>query len=135
MKIRSIFLSFCLFSLLLACESENTQLKEEVIAIHDEVMPHMEKLKSLQKQFTEKAEQLAVEDSAAQQDQILDLRNTSDELGEAYDGMFGWMRQFEPERDERTEEEFNAYLKEQKVLVEKVKQDINKALEKANNLD
>lgn len=117
-----------------ACESKNIQLKEEVIAIHDEVMPHMGKLNSLQKEFLERADQLALEDSAAQHELIERLRSAAAELDAAYDGMFVWMRQFEPEQGERSDEEFNAYLLEQKVLVEKVKLDINNSLEKAEAL-
>lgn len=114
-----------------ACESKNEQLKEEVIAIHDEVMPHMGHLKSLEKEMQQQADQLIAEDSAGQHQQIQLLRNTAAELNQAYDEMFVWMRQFEPNQEERTDEEFNIYLQEQKVLVEKVKQDVNQALEKA----
>lgn len=118
----------------MACESENVQLKEEVIAIHDEVMPHMGKLKSLQKELSEKADHLALEDSVEYKEQILRLRNTSSELDNAYEGMFVWMRQFQPEQEGMTEEEFKDYLNEQKASVEKVKTDINQALEKADEL-
>lgn len=131
-RILSLAVVFCL--LLMACESENVQLKEEVIAIHDEVMPHMGKLKSLQKELNEKADQLALDDSVEHREQILELRNTSSELDNAYEGMFVWMRQFQPEQEGMTEEEFNDYLNEQKASVEKVKTDINQALEKAEEL-
>jgi hypothetical protein len=134
MNIKNTFWVLVTVALFWACESKNVQLKEEVIAVHDEVMPHMGKLKSLQKDLTHRAEQLAVEDSVAQAEHILHLRNTATELDVAYEGMFIWMRQFEPEQGERTDDEFHAYLKEQKVLVEKVKQDINTSLEKAERL-
>lgn len=135
MSIRNIIPAFFYLSLFLACTSKNTELKEEVIAIHDEVMPHMGKLQSLQKELTEKADLLALEDSVGQREQILDLRNTAADLGLAYEGMFVWMRQFEPDQGELTEEEYEAYLNDQKILVKKVNQDINRALEKAEELD
>ncbi len=134
MTFKNIFWILLAVVVCYACESKNIQLKEEVIAIHDEVMPHMGKLSSLQKEFLERADQLASEDSAAQHELIEQLRSTAVELDAAYDGMFVWMRQFEPEQGERSDEEFNAYLLEQKVLVEKVKLDINNSLEKAEAL-
>lgn len=134
MNIKNAFILLVTLALFWACESKNVQLKEEVIAVHDEVMPHMGKLKSLQKDLIQRAEQLAAEDSVAQREHILHLRNTATELDAAYEGMFVWMRQFEPEQGERTDDEFNAYLKEQKVLVGKVKEDINTSLQKAEGL-
>lgn len=134
MTIKNTFCLLIAVVLCLACESKNVQLKEEVIAIHDEVMPHMGKLKSLQKDLLERADQLALEDSVAQNEVIEQFRNTSVELDAAYEGMFVWMRQFEPEQGEMTDDEFNAYLQEQKTLVEKVKLDINNSLEKAEGL-
>lgn len=135
MNIQNTFLTLICAALFWACESKNVHLKEEVIAIHDEVMPHMGKLKSLQKDLIEKAEQLASQDSLIQADQILVLRNTATELDVAYEGMFVWMRQFEPDQGEMTEDEFYNYLQEQKVLIEQVKQDVNESLEKAENLN
>ena len=135
MTIQNTFIFLIFAALFWACESKNVQLQEEVIAIHDEVMPHMGKLKSLQKDLIQKAEQLASEDSIAQAEHILALHNTAKELDAAYEGMFVWMRQFEPDQGELTEDEFYNYLQEQKVLVEQVKKDINASLEKAQNLN
>ena len=134
MNIKNTVSVFIAVALCWACESKTVQLKEEVIAIHDEVMPHMGTLKSLQKGLLEKADQLASEDSISHQQSIEQLRHTAVELDAAYEGMFVWMRQFEPDQGEMTEDEFTAYLEEQKVLVEKVKVDINDALEKAEKL-
>jgi|SRR5690554_6542541 len=135
MRIQNIILTFLSLALFLACASENTELKDEVIAIHDEVMPHMGKLQSLQKELTEKADLLALEDSVGLGEEISNLRNTAAELGSAYEGMFVWMRQFEPDQGELTTEEYEVYLNDQKILVEKVKRDINQALEKAERLE
>lgn len=135
MNIRNTFLTLICVTLFWACESKNVQLKEEVIAIHDEVMPHMGKLKSLQKDLIQRAAQLESEDSLEQADHIRVLRNSAAELDLAYEGMFVWMRQFEPDQGNMTEDEFYNYLREQKGLVEQVKQDINGSLEKAENLN
>ncbi len=134
MNIKNTFWALIAVVVCWACESKNVQLKEEVIAIHDEVMPRMGQLKSLQKDLNQKADQLASEDSVAQSVLIQHLRKTAVDLDAAYEGMFVWMRQFEPEQGEMTDDEFNAYLQEQKTLVEKVKLDINNSLDKAEAL-
>jgi hypothetical protein len=134
MTIKNTFSVLIAILLCWACASKNDQLKEEVIAIHDEVMPHMRKLKSLQKELLQRADELASNDSVGQVELIEQLRNTATALDAAYEGMFVWMRQFEPEQGELSDDEFSAYLQEQKALVEKVKLDINNSLEKAEKL-
>src|SRR5690606_11370543 len=134
MTIKNTFSVLIAILLCWACASKNDQLKEEVIAIHDEVMPHMGKLKSLQKELLQRADELASNDSVGQVELIEQLRNTATALDAAYEGMFVWMRQFEPEQGELSDDEFSALLQEQKALVEKVKLDINNSLEKAEKL-
>ena|SRR5690554_5019049 len=134
MNIRLIGLGLIVAVALNACGSSgnaNESLKDEIIAIHDEVMPEMGKLQSLQKEFLEQAEQLEQEDSLSHEEDIAQLRNMAAELEEAYDGMFVWMRQFDTEYGDMTEEEIAAYLQGQKEMVEKVNVDIKNALEKA----
>ena len=137
MKFTRISLIFSLLVFLQACAPSqsdlNTEKRTEIIAVHDEVMPKLGQLKSFEKSALDKATQLAASDST-QVDQIKGYRDLASELSQAYEGMFVWMRQFEPDQGEMTEDEFTAYLEEQKVLVEKVKVDINDALEKAEKL-
>ena len=127
-------LSLIVMVVLNACSSSgnaNENLKDEIIAIHDEVMPEMGKLQALQKDFLEQAEQLGQEDSLSNKVDITQLRNLAAELEDAYDGMFVWMRQFDTEYDDMTDEEIAAYLQGQKEMVEKVNTDIKSALAKA----
>jgi predicted phosphohydrolase len=136
MKVR---LMYGLFASLvfIACDAqkkENEKLKGEVIAIHDEVMPVMGELQTLQKDLVKEASELSQKDHGLHQQEIKALENTAKELEEAYNSMFIWMRQFEVEYEEMTDEEVSNYLKEQKEKVEKVNTDIKKALEKAENL-
>lgn len=134
MRIQLIGLSLITMVVLHACGSAgnaNEALKEEIIAIHDEVMPEMGKLQSLQKEFIEQAEQLKQDDSLAHKVQIDQLQNLIDELEGAYDGMFVWMRQFETDYGDMTDEEIAAYLDGQKEMVEKVNTDIKSTLKKA----
>jgi uncharacterized coiled-coil DUF342 family protein len=137
MKI-SVFAAIALFVSLFACntlEKENEKLHEEVIAIHDEVMPVMGKVKSLQNNLLENVDKLKKEDSLAHGEKIQTMITTASELDMAYENMFVWMRQFNTEYGNMTAEEANLYLKEQKKSVAKVNSDIKEALAKGEALN
>lgn len=130
----ALIFTTCFYS----CDSQkkdNEKLHSEVIAIHDEVMPVMGKVKSLQKTLMDNAAELTREDSFSHEEQINSLKSTAKELDEAYNNMFVWMRQFNTEYGKLTTEEVNIYLKQQKEKVEKVNMDIKNALAKAEELD
>ena len=118
-----------------ACNSEKIEetklLRDEVIAIHDEVMPLMGELKSFKKEIKIKADSLVEQDSTANAEKIYELRSIENQLEEAFEGMFIWMRQYRAPDETIDENEAKAYLTEQKVLVEKVNKDIKEALKAA----
>ncbi len=124
-----IFLSF--IASIVGCEpnikDQNKELKQEVIDIHDEVMPLMGDLKSLKKKIDEKKEIISQSESE-NIDKIKELETLSMNLENAFNGMFVWMRQFQSSYDEMSEEEVEKYLLKQKVKVEKVNEDIKKAM-------
>lgn len=105
----------------------NALLKEEVIAIHDEVMPKMGELKSLQKEVLLKIDTLKA-DSTKNADEIQKLQILAQDLDTSFEGMFIWMRQFKSTYEEMSEDEITEYLLKQKELVEKVNVDIKKNL-------
>jgi len=109
----------------------NEALKEEVIAIHDEVMPKMGALRAHQKRLAEEAAELEAKDGSRYQEEIKKRRQIAQDLDEAYEGMFVWMRQFRPQLDEMDEDEGRAYLLEQKEKVRKVNEEIKSALARA----
>lgn len=111
--------------------NRNEALKEEVIAIHDEVMPKMGALRSHQKRLTEEAAELETRDAANYKEEIEKRRQIAGELDQAYEGMFVWMRQFRPQLDEMSDEEGRAYLLDQKDKVTRVNEDIKGALHRA----
>lgn len=132
---RQIF-TYCFVAItILACFScssekvdENQQLKDEVIAIHDEVMPYMGELKTLRKKIIAKSDNLVEVDSVTNSQKIKDLKLLAKDLDDAFEGMFVWMRQFKNSYEEMTKEEVKFYLQEQKVMVTKVKNDINASM-------
>lgn len=110
---------------------ENQLLKDEVIAIHDEVMPYMGELKSLKKEIDNKSDSLVRQDSLANAEEIEMLSGLSAQLDQAFDGMFIWMRQFKAPDPDTGKEEAKSYLLNQKEMVQKVNEDIKEALKQA----
>lgn len=137
MRIAPFYLVFTLFIFIQACGNkqveENKTQREQVIAVHDEVMPKMGQLKSMEKAALQKAEELQNSDTPDQK-KIDALKNLAAQLNQAYEGMFVWMRQYNTEDGEKTPEEVKAYLEEQLVLVSKVNEDIKAALAEAELL-
>ncbi|WP_143961936.1 hypothetical protein [Litoribacter populi] len=109
--------------------NDHTELREEVIAIHDEVMPQMGRLKSLERRVASQKDSLVAQDSTIYAEEISQKAAIVDELHQAYDEMFVWMRQFRPDEVETENEE--AYLLEQREKVKEVNRQIKSALERA----
>lgn len=129
-----LLFSFLFLSSLSSCTQEkvdqNQLLKQEVIEIHDEVMPKMGELRSLKKSLLEQADSLEAEDVGSNQEVINRMRQYAIDLENAFDGMFVWMRQFNS-TFEGSEEEIHNYLQEQKIMIEKVNQDIKASIHNA----
>lgn len=137
MKRTILFLIFTSLVLINACGSrssmDNEKLRTEVIAVHDEVMPKMGQLQSLQRKAIEKAEEMQTQepvDSAA----VAEYKALAYDLNLAYEAMFDWMHQYEPEDGEMSQEELKKYLDGQMVLITEVNQDVKAALAKADEL-
>mgnify|MGYP006209256321 FL=1 len=137
MRFIPFYLIFILFIFFQSCGNkqveENKAHREQIIAIHDEVMPKMGQLKSMEKAALQKAEELQKSDSPDQA-KIEALKNLATQLNQAYEGMFVWMRQYSTEDGEQAPEQIKAYLDEQLVLVSKVNEDIKAALAQADSL-
>lgn len=137
MKFIRISLIFNLLIFFQACGPTQTDLnrerRAEVIAVHDEVMPKLGQLKTFEKRAIQKAGELAAMDSV-DSDQIKRLEGLAVELNQAYEGMFDWMHQYEPEDKEESPEAIAAYLEEQMVLVTEVNKAIKDALAKSDSL-
>lgn len=137
MRFTPFYLVFTLLIFFQSCGNkqveENKAQREQVIAVHDEVMPKMGQLKSLEKAALQKAEELQNSDTP-DLEKIESLKSLASQLNQAYEGMFVWMRQYDTEDGEQTPEEVKAYLDEQLLLVSKVNEDIKAALAQAELL-
>ncbi|MGY6559485.1 MAG: hypothetical protein ACXIT9_09400 [Nitritalea sp.] len=105
-------------------KAENEALRDEVIAVHDEVMPYMDELKALKRKVLADAESGEGSLSAEEAEDL------AAELDAAFDGMFAWMRQFKVKNDDMSPEEVEEYLKEQMAKVQVVHDQITRALQK-----
>ncbi|WP_232835025.1 hypothetical protein [Pleomorphovibrio marinus] len=108
-------------------KDEVEELKTEVIAIHDEVMPKMGQLRDYQKQLSAKAEELEAQAAESYLQAAIACEK-------AYEGMFEWMRQFDSTLEGMSEEEAMGYLEEQREKVVIVNEDIKEALKEAEVL-
>jgi len=134
MKLVASALTLLVSFLILSCANplieENKKLREQIIGVHDEVMPKMGELKALEKKASEQADSLYAQDSTATAE-IESLRALTSQLNQAHEDMFVWMRQYSLEEEGKTPEEIKIYLDEQWVKVNQVNKSIQSALQQA----
>ena len=134
MKLFSNSLIFIFSMFVLACANPlietNKEMRAQIIGVHDEVMPKMGELMSLQKKALAQADSLYAQDSTATT-QIESMRSLAGQLDQAYEGMFVWMRQYSLEEEGKTPEEIKTYLDDQLLKVNQVNTDIKAALDQA----
>ena len=117
--------------LLIGCQQKgNQELYDEVMKVHDEVMPKMNDIHKAKQQL---------KNEITNTPDITEARKTELEtiivkLDSASEGMMVWMREFNPPPDSKGVEQARDYLKNEKEKVEKVKKDITEALEKAKGV-
>ncbi len=125
-----LFLSFLVLSCANPLIEANKEMRAQLIGVHDEVMPKMGELMSLQKKALAQADGLYAQDSTATA-QIESMRSLAAQLDQAYEGMFVWMRQYSVDEEGKTPEEIKTYLDDQLLKVNQVNADIKAALDKA----
>ena len=135
MKLFSSFLIFLFSILVLACANPlietNKEMRAQIIGVHDEVMPKIGQLMSLEKKALAQADSLFAQDSTASTD-IEAMRSLAGQLNQAHEGMFVWMRQYSLEEEGKTPEEIKTYLDDQLLKVNQVNADIKAALDQAS---
>ncbi len=126
-------LSLFMLSLVWSCgqkTKDNQTLYDEVMKVHDEVMPKMDdiyKLKQALKKQMADSSNLAVEKRKTIEAAILRLDSASE-------GMMVWMRNFNPLPDSLGEEKARGYLEDQQEKIKKVKEEMLKAIDEAKAL-
>jgi len=107
-------------------DSPNKALYDQVMAIHDEVMP---KMNDLYKAKTELRKRLEASDLTEAERTAIGEKIAQIEAAD--ESMMVWMRQFEPIPDSAGEEKAKQYLEAELIKVKKVREDILQALEEA----
>jgi len=112
-------------------DSGNDALYNEVMKIHDEVMPKMNDIYSIKQTLSKKI----IETPSITQEKKIEIEATIAELDSANDGMMIWMRQFDPIPDSLGKEKAREYLETEMEKVKKVREDILAALEKGKSIN
>ena len=130
--LKKVVLSLAILSFLFSSCSPNKDKEEqgevaafrnEVMQIHDEVMPSMGSLMNLQKQLKERISE--IDSSQLQKKKALSLLVT--DLEEADEAMMQWMRTYQEPSEEMSKEEALAYLEKKKQEIIEVKQKIEQS--------
>lgn len=132
MKKNSISLILIISVLLHACgpnlTAENKKLREDVLVVHDQVMPQMGKLKFYEKKAMLKINELSVQ-TPMDTVQLQEFKNLVSDLNNAYEGMFVWMRQYDAEDGEKEPLLIKRYLEDQMIQVLEVNQNIKRIIQ------
>jgi hypothetical protein len=110
-------------------DSTNILLYNQVMDIHDEVMPRMEELYNLKKDIQEKLK----DPSGIAEEQQRILKSRLARIDSVSKMMMDWMHQFNPLPDSVDQEEARAYLESQMEKIRKVKVEMTSILEKAKD--
>lgn len=140
MKYPIIGLFFVIICLTIACNNsanhttEQQQAWDEVMVVHDEVMPKTADVNRLTAQLRTKVAAL----DSTQQETKTSMMDAIQALERADEGMMSWMSEVQdPEilrGENKTHEEIMRYLNDEKKKVGQVRDDIVTALERGNQL-
>ena len=137
----------CLFLVLIACgksgdhtnhdmhadstsENPNQALYDQVMDIHDEVMPKMEDIYKLKQTLEEKI----ANTPGMVEDQKKELQAMIAKLDSSNNAMMEWMHQFNPLPDSTDQEKAREYLETEMERIKKVRELTNETLEKAKDI-
>ena len=109
--------------------SPNQKLYDNVMDIHNEVMPKLDDLYKAKVKLSVRLKD-STEASEKERQQIA---NKIARIDSASESMMVWMRQFDPIPDSLGEEKARAYLESELAKIQKVKQDVLQALENADS--
>lgn len=117
---------------LVSCSGEGKQsqidaLEQEVMEVHNKVMPMMGEVARLKDELEKGKENF--DSLATEQAEKIDVLLV--ELSAANEGMMDWMRNYSGDFTEMKQEEIEKYLKQQKAEIVEVENRITKAIEAA----
>ena len=122
-----------LIILLIACSKEakdNQALYDEVMKVHDEVMPKMNDIYKLK----EGLKKQIVDSTTVPEDKRRAIESAILKLDAASESMMVWMRSFNPLPDSLGEDKARQYLEQEREKIDRVKQEMLNAIDEANDL-
>ncbi|HEY3430496.1 MAG TPA: hypothetical protein VGK39_07465 [Cyclobacteriaceae bacterium] len=125
MKTVSKILFIVIVGILAGCGKTEKPLYDQVMDIHDEVMPKMGDLYKAKKQLQDSI----ANTTTLSDDQKKEMESTILTLDSASNSMMVWMREFNPP-EAHNKEEFNKYMESELVKVKKMREDVMEALKK-----
>lgn len=125
MKILSKSFFIVMIGLLISCSKPEKSMYDQVMDIHDEVMPKMGDLHKAKKQLQDSL----ANTTTLTDEQKKEMEGTILMLDSASDSMMDWMHDFNPP-EASNKEAFNKYMESELVKVKKMKEDVMRALKK-----
>jgi hypothetical protein len=107
-------------------------LYDDVMLVHDEVMPRMEDMMNLKGQLTEKVD--LMKEESGNVETIQEIETAISQLEAADDVMMNWMRNFDPNIESLSHEEIVTYYTNQKSAIDSVKMVMETAISRASEL-
>lgn len=114
-------------------QKQQEELAKEVIGIHDEVMPRMGELVKLRKQVKGKINAWTADSATDHETHIQQATQIVTDLDAADKGMMDWMHEYNGGQGLYEHEAIMGYLNEEKGKITAVKENMNMAMEKAQN--
>lgn len=111
-------------------DNPNQALYDQVMDIHDEVMPKMEDMYKLKKDLQDKI----ANSPAMVEEQKKELEGMIANLDSASNAMMDWMHNFNPLPDSVDQEAAREYLENEMERIKKVRDQTNETLEKAKTI-
>jgi len=125
-------------ALLVGCSDQKKsavdELKDNVMAVHDEVMPKMGDIMKYKKQLNNRIDELVDDGAEENAEKIAELKKAVDNLDNSHKDMMNWMHQFNSNFDDMVEDEIMKYLNEQMKKIENVANTTNAALKNAEEI-
>ncbi|MBS1487633.1 MAG: hypothetical protein JST43_08585 [Bacteroidetes bacterium] len=109
-------------------ENPNEALYEQVMDVHDEVMPKSDQLYSLKKELLEKLKNKDLPNEAKKH-----IDTIIQELDSADHAMMDWMHRFRPLPDSANREAAREYLEDEMLKIKKVRELTFNSLQKAKD--
>lgn len=135
-----LFVSLATIAFFSACSSSpdpNRKLQDEMIAVHDEVMPMMgafvqniQKIDTILLNMGQYKTQNPDLDTTQQRVELTQLQN---DLESAHDSMNDWMHDLNLNFEGKSKDEVTAYLEAEKTRIQEINQEFNRVSETAKS--